>query len=81
MKSRFCAKTRRDCTTPSHPYCIESAPSFNTYFDMQHTQQIQDLIMKANVKQHLTCAIETAAMTGLYTAILFASAQAVAYFV
>ena len=37
--------------------------------------------MKANMKQHITCAIETAAVTGLYSVILFASAQAVAYFV
>lgn len=37
--------------------------------------------MKANVKQHLTCALETAAVTGLYSVILFASAQAVAYWV
>lgn len=37
--------------------------------------------MKANVKQHLTCALETAAVTGLYSVILFASARALAYLV
>ena len=37
--------------------------------------------IKQSVKQNITCAIETAAVTTLYAAILFASAQAVAFFI
>lgn len=33
--------------------------------------------MKAAISQNVTCAVETAAITGLYSAILFAGSQLV----
>lgn len=31
--------------------------------------------MKTNFMQNITCAVETAAVTGIYSAVLFAGAQ------